>query len=107
MTKQFLKAKQFLPWGVNKELLMPCEKYPNCEYCPPKLSSDKPGTDYTCSNCGAIRMSLWDVPPEKLKVPDINISDFEKALEHSHTSVSPEELERFEDWTKQFGQEGV
>jgi len=101
------KAKQFLPWGVNKELLMPCEKYPNCEYCPPKLSSDKPGTDYTCSNCGAIRMSLWDVPPEKLKVPDINISDFEKALEHSHTSVSPEELERFEDWTKQFGQEGV
>lgn len=52
-------------------------------------------------------MVLWDVPPEKLKVPDICISDFEKALEHSHSSVSPEELKRFEDWTKQFGQEGV
>lgn len=52
-------------------------------------------------------MALWDVPPEKLKVPDINFSDFEKALDHSYTSVSPEELERFEEWTRQFGQEGI
>jgi len=100
------KAAQFKPTGENGEFLAPCEKYPNCPYCPPKLSNDKKGKNYTCAKCKAIRMSLWDVPPEKLKVPDISIGDFEKALEHSHTSVSPEELERFEDWTKQFGQEG-
>lgn len=101
------KAQQFIKTGGNSEFLTPCEQYPNCAYCPPKLSSDKPGKNYDCSKCGAIRMSLWDVPPEKLKVPDITISDFEKALEHSHSSVSPEELRRFEDWTKQFGQEGI
>lgn len=98
------RAKQFLPWG---NFLIPCEKYPNCANCPPKLSSDPPGKNYDCDSCGAKRMSLWDVPPEKLKVPDITVKDFEKALEHSHSSVSPEELERFVDWTKLFGQEGV
>ena len=101
------KAQQFIKTGGNSEFLTPCEEYPNCAYCPPKLSSDEPGKSYDCSNCGAIRMSLWDVPPEKLKVPDVTVSDFEKALEHSHSSVSPEELRRFEDWTKQFGQEGI
>jgi len=42
--------------------------YPNCAYCPPKLSIDKKGVDYSCKNCGAIRMQLWDVPSEKLLV---------------------------------------
>lgn len=100
------KAKQFIPCGENNEFLIPAEKYPACPSCPPKLSSDKPGKNYDCKTCGAIRMALWDVPPEKLKVPDITVADFEKALEHSHSSVSPEELERFVEWTKLFGQEG-
>ena len=52
-------------------------------------------------------MSLWDVPGEQLKAPDVCVDDFKKTLEHSHTSVSPEELERFVEWTQQFGQEGV
>lgn len=100
------KAKQFIPSGKNKEMLSPCEKYPNCPYCPPKLSTDKPGKDYNCKKCGAIRTSLWDIDPTKLLVPDIVFGDFKKALDRFNTSVSPEELEQFVEWTKLFGQEG-
>merc|ERR1712232_881722 len=98
------QAKQFMPDG---EFLAPCECYPSCKRCPPKLSSDPPGKDYTCKSCGAIRMALWDVPSEKLKVPDISVDDFTAALRNGCSSVSPEELERFVDWTHKFGQEGV
>jgi len=98
------QAKQFMPEG---EFLTPCEKYPSCSRCPPKLSSDPPGKDYSCKKCGAIRMALWDVPSEKLKVPDISVDDFKSALRNGCSSVSPEELERFVDWTHKFGQEGV
>lgn len=98
------KAQQFMPVG---EFLIPCERYPNCSKCPPKLSSDKPGKDYTCKSCGAKRMQLWDVPPEKLKAPDVTVADFEKVLRHAFSSVSDEELERYVEWTKMFGQEGA
>lgn len=98
------KAEQFLPVG---DYLVPCANYPNCARCPPKLSSDKPGKDYTCNHCGAVRMKLWDVPPEKLKAPEMSIGDFEKVLKHSFSSVSPDELQQYDDWTKQFGQEGA
>ena len=108
------QAKQFLPLSgeVTEEnktgkYLTPCRQYPNCAKCPPRLSSDKPNTDYSCGTCKAVRMSLWDVPGEQLKAPDVCVDDFKKTLEHSHTSVSPEELERFVEWTQQFGQEGV
>lgn len=99
------KAKQFLPVQGGK-FLTPSEEYPNCAYCPPKLTTDKEGKNYDCNKCGARRMQLWDVPSEKLLVPDVSVRDFEKALKHSCTSVSPEELEQFIDWTKKFGQEG-
>jgi len=99
------QAKQF---NIDEDgYYQPCIKYPNCGQCPPKLSSDKPGKDYTCPNCGAVRMSLWDVPSEKLKAPMVVRTDFEKVMKHSVSTVSPEELERFTDWTKQFGQDGA
>jgi len=98
------QAQQFMEVG---EFLMPCDVYPNCSKCPPKLSSDKKNKNYTCKTCGALRMSLWDVPPEKLRAPDLSFLDFEKVLTHSFTSVSEDELIRFVDWTSQFGQEGA
>ena len=98
------QAQQFIPVG---QYLMPSEHYPNCPYCPPKLSSDPPNKDYTCKRCKAIRMQLWDVPPEKLKAPDVSVKDFETVLRHSVSSVSKEELEKYTEWTKQFGQEGA
>eukprot|EP00521_Asterionellopsis_glacialis_P011804 CAMPEP_0195292576 /NCGR_PEP_ID=MMETSP0707-20130614/10181_1 /TAXON_ID=33640 /ORGANISM="Asterionellopsis glacialis, Strain CCMP134" /LENGTH=449 /DNA_ID=CAMNT_0040353075 /DNA_START=168 /DNA_END=1517 /DNA_ORIENTATION=+ len=99
------RAKQF--YYTPDGFLMPCVNYPSCAYCPPKLNSDKPGKDYTCKKCGAIRMELWDVPPDKLKAPDVAFHDFESALGHSIVTVSPEELQRFTEWTKQFGSEGA
>jgi vacuolar protein-sorting-associated protein 4 len=99
------QAQQFL---IDQDgFYIPCVKYPNCKYCPPKLNSDPPKTDYTCKKCGAIRCSLWDVPPDKLKAPPVDRLDFEKVMRHSVSSVSPEELKRFTDWTKQFGQDGA
>lgn len=99
------QAKQFYrdPDGF----LIPCSKYPNCAYCPPKLSSDPSNKNYECSRCGAITMDLWDVPPEQLKAPEMELNDFETVLKNSFSSVSPEELTRFTEWTKMFGQDGA
>ena len=99
------QAKQFLIDSKGKYI--PCEKYPNCGSCPPKLSSDPPGKNYTCKKCKAIRMVLWDVPPDKLDAPPVRFVDFQKIMRHSHSTVSPEELKRFEEWTAMFGQDGA
>jgi vacuolar protein-sorting-associated protein 4 len=99
------QAKQFLPVEGGK-YYMPCEVFPNCRYCPPKLSTDTSETNYKCEKCGAERMTLWQLASEKLKVPDLKLKDFEVALRHSCTTVSTEELGRFVEWTQKFGQEG-
>merc|ERR1712232_553116 len=39
--RQCQQAKQF--YKNDEGFLIPCEKYPNCPYCPPKLSKDKVG----------------------------------------------------------------
>ena len=54
----------------------------------------------------AQQMSLYDVPSDKLKVPDVDYHDFEHVLSRCNSSVAPEELTRFEEWTSEFGQEG-
>lgn len=91
----------------------PCEEYPNCPHCPMALheafgSTDcaPPGTKTTCRHCGAVRMSLYDVEPEKLVVPLVCYSDFERALRKAHSSVGADELTRFIQWTEEFGQDG-
>lgn len=91
----------------------PCTQYPNCLQCPmalhnpiPGVECAPPGEKTTCRFCGAIRMSLYDVPPEKLIVPLIVFADFEKALKKAHSSVGADELSRFISWTEEFGQEG-
>eukprot|EP00542_Grammatophora_oceanica_P011832 CAMPEP_0194047258 /NCGR_PEP_ID=MMETSP0009_2-20130614/23689_1 /TAXON_ID=210454 /ORGANISM="Grammatophora oceanica, Strain CCMP 410" /LENGTH=445 /DNA_ID=CAMNT_0038692815 /DNA_START=81 /DNA_END=1418 /DNA_ORIENTATION=+ len=99
------QAKQFVL--DTDGMYIPCKKYPNCAYCPPKLSGDAANKQYSCNYCGAIRMNLWDIQPDKLKAPPVEYKDFEKALSHSFSSVSPEELKRFVKWTKQFGQDGA
>jgi len=98
------KAQQFMPVG---DSLIPCEEYPNCARCPPKLSSDGKGKDYTCNSCGALRMSIWDFEPEKLKAPDVAFMHFEAVLKNGFSSVSSDELKEYDSWTKQFGQEGA
>lgn len=70
-----------------------------CDQCPtePKVA---------CLVCSRSRMSLYDVDPNKLRVPDVTVSDFKRALHQTNPSVSPNELVRFDSWTKEFGQVG-
>eukprot|EP00429_Kryptoperidinium_foliaceum_P002826 CAMPEP_0176007872 /NCGR_PEP_ID=MMETSP0120_2-20121206/3456_1 /TAXON_ID=160619 /ORGANISM="Kryptoperidinium foliaceum, Strain CCMP 1326" /LENGTH=437 /DNA_ID=CAMNT_0017340645 /DNA_START=185 /DNA_END=1495 /DNA_ORIENTATION=- len=90
------QAKQFIIDSNGNYI--PCEEYPNCSSCPTKLSSDPPGRDYTCKKCGAVRMQLWDVPPEKLQAPLVKRTDFERVMRHSCSTVSDDELKRFQEW---------
>lgn len=105
-------AKQFLRDRDGN--LCPCTDYPNCPFCPMELSSEMSNSHLfhnsnsrKCNRCGAERMSLYDVPSEKLVVPVIDFADFEKALKRSHSSVGPDELDKFVKWTEEFGQEGA
>lgn len=98
-------AKQFIP--DKNGMLSPCEEYPNCPYCPMALSTSPPESlKAPCKRCNAIRMTLYDVPSEKLFVPLVTAEDFNKALSRAHSSVAASELERFVQWTEEFGQEG-
>ncbi len=57
-------------------------------------------------SCRAVRAGLYEIEPEKLLVPDITFQDFVKAAKRTRPSVAPEELQRFTDWTAEFGMEG-
>ncbi len=100
------KAQQFTI--DRSDLYHPCEDYPNCPYCPMNLSVYRHYNvvDTVCKSCGATRMSLYDVPSDKLQVPVVSMPDFLKALDRVKGSVASAELGRFEQWTKEFGQEG-
>lgn len=104
-------AKQFVKDTVGN--YHPCTEYPNCPKCPmalhspmPNEVSAPPGQKTVCNVCRAERMTLYEVPPEKLQVPVIDVADFEKALQKAHGSVGADELQRFVDWTSEFGQDG-
>ena len=102
--RRCVQARQFIVEETGN--YVPCQNFPNCHRCPPKLSTDSPGQDYTCELCGAQRLTLWEVPPENLEAPPVTIGDFRKVMGHAFSTVSNEELKRFEEWTAQFGQEG-
>jgi len=57
---------------------------------------------------GAKKMSMMDLQPETLKCPDVAVEHFVGILERGGgATVAKEELTQFEDWTKEFGQEGA
>lgn len=102
------RCQQAKQWILDDEgFYHPCEKYPSCSKCPPQLSSDPKDKDYTCKSCGSKRMSLWDVPPEKLRAPMVVLEDFATVMRHSFSTVSDDELARYTEWTKMFGQDGA
>lgn len=78
---------------------------PPCHKCPMKLST-KSSQKQQCESCKAVRCSLYDIEGSKLVVPDVTTADFYNALKKANPSVATSELTRFEDWTKEFGQEG-
>ena len=94
----------------DEDLFAPSENDPACMYCHPKLSTCPVNCNACtspCSRCGAIRMSLYDIPGDKLKVPTLTMKHFVKALDTSNATVDEKELKRFEDWTATFGEDGV
>jgi vacuolar protein-sorting-associated protein 4 len=54
----------------------------------------------------AVEMSLYDIPTNQLKPLDTRVQHFEHSVRNTKPSVGPEDLGRFEEWTKQYGQEG-
>uniref|UniRef100_A0A7S2UTU6 vesicle-fusing ATPase n=1 Tax=Fibrocapsa japonica TaxID=94617 RepID=A0A7S2UTU6_9STRA len=98
-------AKHWLRTGEGK--LTPSPTFPSCAYCQPVLSTDDPKAEYPpCTSCGAIRTTLYEIPPDQLAEPILSFPDFEKALHNTRPSVAPEELDEFVKWTEEFGQEG-
>ncbi|CAE7281442.1 VPS4 [Symbiodinium microadriaticum] len=65
-------AKQY--YQNERGMLLPCEEYPNCPHCPmvlsdtPSCGSDGRGAGMQCQQCGAIRMTLYDISTEQLEV---------------------------------------
>ncbi|KAJ3503225.1 hypothetical protein NM208_g16559 [Fusarium decemcellulare] len=54
-----------------------------------------------------IEMTYDDVTSDELLAPDVQLKDFEMALEDSHPTVSKEDIARQIDWTNEFGSEGA
>merc|ERR1712216_321066 len=56
---------------------------------------------------GAEKMTLMDVPSALLKAPPVTFEHFMTVIHRGGgATVSPDELTKFEEWTKEFGQEG-
>jgi len=65
--------------------------------CPEQ--ENKPGLEYKNG-------SMNDLPAGSLRLPHLNLHHFEMALLKSKPSVSLNDLGRYIDWTKDFGQDG-
>jgi len=50
--------------------------------------------------------TVWDIPSDKLSPMDVTMRHFEAVIHTAKASVNRDDLAQFEDWTKQFGQEG-
>ena len=82
-------AKRFVKIMDNgQEKWKPCPEYEN-----------NPGCEYR--NC-----SMNDLPSGSLRLPHLTLQHFEMALLKSKPSVSLNDLGRYIDWTKDFGQDG-
>lgn len=80
---------------------------PPCARCPPDLSTAPAPRGVVCPHCGCARMSLYDMASEQLQVPLICIDDFRHIMKRTKATVSKKELEKYEQWTQEFGQEGA
>ena len=59
------------------------------------------------SDPGAMKMTMNEIPePEYLKPNDVSMDDFLKAISNIKPTVSPNDLLRQDEFTKNFGSEG-
>lgn len=64
-----------------------------------KLTPCSPGAP------GAMEMTWVDVDPEALLEPPLELKDFVKAVKMSRPTVSKADIQKSDDWTKEFGSE--
>ena len=102
-----LKARQFLRSPVDGKY-RPVREFPNCPRCPMLLaSSPDPRVTQPCETCGAIRMSYKHVQPKSdVVAPDICYDDMVASLSKNRPTVGVNEIDKYIDWTKEFGEEG-
>lgn len=55
---------------------------------------------------GAMEMTWMQVPGDKLLEPRVTLTDFIKSLQNTRPTVNAADLEQFEQFTRDFGQEG-
>lgn len=101
--RQAQKAKQFLT--LDDGNIIPCVTYPNCSKCPLDLSTCS-SLGKACEICGALRSSMYDIEPSKLQLNPLDLKNVLDALENTPKTVSKADIEKFENWMKEFGQEG-
>eukprot|EP01138_Halocafeteria_seosinensis_P007059 gb/GECG01007218.1/.p1 GENE.gb/GECG01007218.1/~~gb/GECG01007218.1/.p1 ORF type:complete len:266 (+),score=25.30 gb/GECG01007218.1/:1-798(+) len=92
---------------VRNGMYTPCPLSPPCPKCTPDLRSKPAPKRKPCKHCGCERLDLWDLDGDKLSVPDVSLEDFMRVVKSAKASVSSKELEKFEEWTAQFGEDGV
>lgn len=55
----------------------------------------------------AMEMTWEEVNPDELLEPSLTLKDFERAIRNSRPTVSKEDIQKNEEWTKEFGSEGA
>jgi len=61
----------------------------------------------SCGDADAVEMSLEDVPEGRLQAPDIQRRHVEDAIHKTKPSVGVEDIEKFTQWTLDYGQNGA
>lgn len=90
---------------VSKEaLFMPIRKCQNATRF--KILPDGNYTPCSPSDPEGKAMNMYDIPPGKLKEPDVCLDDYMQALTRIKPSVCIEDLARYTDFTSKFGQDG-
>lgn len=74
-----------------------------CEFCP---NVSKEGKKEACISCGAVQMSLTDIPKNKLSLRKIVRKDIEVAAKKNKKSLDERECKPYLVWNEQFGQDG-
>nr|KMM64561.1 suppressor protein of bem1/bed5 double mutant [Coccidioides posadasii RMSCC 3488] len=94
--------------AVQDALMQPVRKIQSATHYKKVLLDDQEKlTPCSPGDHGAIEMSWVDVDADKLLEPPLLLRDFVKAVKSSRPTVSEEDLEKNEEWTKKFGSEGA
>jgi len=55
---------------------------------------------------GAEKRTIADLSGDDLGVPKVTVGDFVHVMKRAKATVGADELKEFDDWTKEFGEEG-